>query len=193
MIDNLTELLDEMSGYEFREFANRVDAVRQRREVSKPKENGIVINPPAKLGDFVTWQDGDGPAPFVFDRMPAGHRCAWSCHWMAAGPNGKPVIVTPMDWGLPLGGMTPAQIEAELQDLIFDTLLASQTFGGTGMEGIFTASMDITVRLLNNSQLIQTMLTNFRTIYDRQRVYINPWNPPQSGMVRKLNRPGWSK
>jgi len=149
-----------------------------------------------KLGAFPKWTEADGPAPYVFADRPAGQRCAWSCHWVVQNPNHKNAqIVTPEDWGLvDPGKMTPAQVEAELQDLIYDTLLAAQPFRGTGQERAIASSLELKVKIPNGiTSIIFTMLANFRQSYNGDRTYASPYNPPQAGVRKHTQRPGWFK
>lgn len=37
---------------------------------------------PIELVGFPDWKKGDGPLPFVFEKMPPGHKCAWTCIWL---------------------------------------------------------------------------------------------------------------
>jgi hypothetical protein len=89
--------------------------------------------------------------------------------------------------------MTEAEIAAELSDFIFHLLLETEPMKGTGMERLYSASVDIDVRLKNGANdLIQQLLRNFREGYPRLRSYINEWNPPAQS-YRINRRPGWMK
>lgn len=69
------------------------------------------MNLPSKIGNFRMWNEGDGPAPYVFSDMPAGSRCAWTCVW-----NTRAGLVLPNAWGA-IDRMTPEEVKAELEDI----------------------------------------------------------------------------
>lgn len=150
------------------------------------------MNAPEKLGKFPEWTDSDGPTPYVFRSRLAGHRCAWACHWVAAGAEGRSQIVTPSDWGFfDIADMTPEQVAAELEDNLYQMLILAQPWRGAGMEGQISATLGLQVRLLNGvNGFVRELLASFRGKYGAERIYLNPLNVP-TGRNITMRRPGW--
>jgi hypothetical protein len=80
------------------------------------KENNMM--PPDGL-ILPTWNEGDGPAPYVYARAPKGNRCAWSCVWLVKHPTNERAVLRlgPMSWSNSSPDlMTDAQLLAEIGD-----------------------------------------------------------------------------
>jgi hypothetical protein len=77
-----------------------------------------IMHPPSSL-ILPAWHEGDGPAPYVWSRLPKGSRCAWSCIWIVASPENENAVlrIGPNSWGGSAPDqMTDAQLLAEIGD-----------------------------------------------------------------------------
>lgn len=81
------------------------------------KEN--IMLPPENL-ILPEWKEGDGPAPYVWNSLPKGNRCAWACTWVVKHPTSErhALRIGPIDWTRSTPDlMTDEQLLAEIGDM----------------------------------------------------------------------------
>lgn len=124
------------------------------------------IKPPAKMGNFPAWHPGDGPTAYVFDSMPEGEKCAWSCLWMTAGG-----MVKPEDWGAVLDDMDAEQLKAELRDAC--TMLARDPYHLSSLQQALK-------HIELNPHARSFAISALRQARNSYREYTATWSPPTS-------------
>lgn len=146
------------------------------------------------------WRQGDGPAPYVWDTLPKGHRCAWSCHWLVSHPyNAKGAMrVTPLEWKHSSPDlMTDAQLLAEIRDEL-------EGHGFRAMEAyrLISDFEDASSPRDHYRHLIEKFITQIRQQYQRKEFLAVAGGPADEAfqqmaagvglvIMKPSQRPGW--
>lgn len=135
---------------------------------------------PRVLDFLPPWEEGDGPAQYVYSNRPLGARCAWSCNWTL--PEGR----LSADDMQPLETATPAQLLAELADLVHGGRATNRA------RDAFARLQDKPNGRFENDQ-VRLVLAEARPSYSD---FVAAWLPftGRTGgvrVVRRRLRPGW--
>lgn len=146
----------------------------------------LTIEPPAIL-KAPAWDKNQGPAPFVYSAMPAGHRALWTCNWtVSALPDSRytsrqAYLVKQQDWGpcLTVTNMSREAIRAELEDIA----ARSGFWNWQAMQLLLNTDNDEGHYLY----MVEDLISKAREGYPE---FVATWNQPAELHQRTL-RPGW--